>query len=124
MNETVTVELSTELASQARALAVATNRRFEDIVTEWVGRGAAERAVEFASDGELLSICDSTLPASVQEELTDLLSRSRESQIDDRGRRRLDELMAAYRQGLVLKAKAWEKAVARGLRASLSDGAA
>jgi hypothetical protein len=124
MSETVTVELSVELASRARELAAATNRRFEDVVAEWLGRGAAEPDVECISDGELLALCDRALPESTQDEISDLLARNRESLLDDRERRRLDELMAYYRQCLLLKAKAWRQAVSRGLRPPLSDNAA
>jgi hypothetical protein len=124
MSETVTLEIPVELASRARAAAVATNRRFEDVVAEWVGRGAAEPAVECASDEELLALCDAALSSAIQQELSDLLARSRESRLDVRDRRRLDELMASYRQGLVLKAKAWQQAVARGLKPPMSESAA
>jgi hypothetical protein len=121
MSQTVTLELSAELAARARVLAAATNRRIEDVVAEWVGRGAAEPAVECASDEELIALCDALLPSQVQRELSDLLDRDRESLLDASERRRLDELMASYRQGLVLKAKAWREAVERGLRPRLSD---
>ncbi|HEV3339159.1 MAG TPA: hypothetical protein VG125_02345 [Pirellulales bacterium] len=124
MSETVTLELSAELASRARLLAAATNRRIEDVVAEWVGRGATEPAVECASDEELMALCDAVLPLQMQQELSDLLTRDRESLLDARERRRLDELMFSYRQGLVLKAKAWQQAVARGLKPPLSVNAA
>lgn len=124
MSEMITLELSAELASRARALAAATNRRFEDVVAEWVGRGAAEPTVECASDEELLALCDAVLPSSAQHELSELLARNRESLLDASERRRLDELMAFYRQNLLLKAKAWQQAVARGLKPPLSDYAA
>src|SRR5690242_20033712 len=118
MSETVTLELSAELATRARAVAAVTNRRFEDVVAEWVGRGAAEPDLERTSDDELLKICNAELPSSTQQELSDLLTRNRESRMDTAERNRLDKLMAAYRQALVVKAKAWQLAVARGLRAT------
>jgi hypothetical protein len=124
MNETFTLELSTELATRARALAAVTNRPVEEVVAEWVGRGAAEPALEGMPDEELLALCDADLPPSVQQELSDLLARNRESPLDVSQRRRLDELLTSYRQGLVLKAKAWQQAAARGLKPSLSDNAA
>jgi hypothetical protein len=124
MSETVMLELSAELASRARAVAAVTNRRLEDVVADWVGRGAAEPAVESSSDAELLAICDALLPSADQDELGDLLARNRESLLDAGERRRLDELMGSYRQGLVLKAKAWREAVARGLKPPLSNSAA
>jgi hypothetical protein len=116
MSETIMVELSGELVSRARAVAAVTNRRLEDVVADWVGRGAAEPALESSSDAELLAICDASLPPAAQDELSDLLARDREASLDAGERRRLDELMACYRQGLLLKAKAWREAVARGLK--------
>jgi len=54
-------------------------------------------------------------------QLSSLLSDAREGKRADSGRGRLDELMAIYRRGLVQKARAWRKAVARGLKASVMD---
>ncbi len=124
MNETITLELPAELAARARAVAAATNRRFEEVVAEWAGRGAIEPAIEQATDDELLALCDVSLPTAAQQELSELLAGNRESQLDASQRRRLDELMAGYRQGLVQKARAWRQAVARGLKPPLSDHAA
>src|SRR5487761_1022828 len=124
MCETVMLEIPAELASRARALAAATNRRFEDIVIEWVGRGASEPSVELISDKELIALCDAMLPTSPQDELSDLLARNREAALDGGARHRLDELMASYRRGLIVRAKAWQEAVARGLKAPLTDHAA
>ena len=124
MSETITLELPAELASRARAVAAATNRRIEDVVAEWIGRGAAEPAIECASDDELLALCDAVLPSSMQQDLSELLAGNRESLLDAGQRRRLDELMATYRQGLLLKAKAWQQAVLRGLRPPWTDHAA
>ena len=124
MSETITLEIAPELASRARALAAATNRRVEDVVAEWVGRGAMDPDMESVSNQELLVLCDAVLPTSRQEELSDLLARNREAALDGPACRRLDDLMTSYRQSLVLKAKAWQEAVARGLRPPLSDTAA
>ncbi len=124
MSETVTLELPAELAARARAVATATNRRLEDVVAEWVGRGAAEPGLEHRSDDELLALCDASLPSAPQQELSELLARNRESRLDASQRRRLDERMVSYRQGLLHKARAWQQAVARGLKPPLSDHAA
>jgi hypothetical protein len=61
MSETLTVEIPSELAQQARALAIAGNRRLEDAVVEWIGRMVADPPVESLPDGELLALCDATL---------------------------------------------------------------
>src|SRR5581483_9397850 len=108
--------LPTELVRQARALAAATNRPFEQAVAEWIERAVAAPPVESLPDAELLSACDSRLPEPIQAELSDLLVRNREGALTPADRGRLDELLAAYRSGLVLKARAFKEAVARGLK--------
>jgi hypothetical protein len=124
VSEVVTLELPTELVRQARALAAATNRRFEDAVAEWIGRAVAEPPVESLTDADLLAVCDSRLPESAQEELSDLLARNREGGLVPADRGRLDDPLAAYRRGLALKARAVKEAVTRGLKPRLGDHAA
>ncbi len=124
MSETLTVEIPSELAQQARALAIAGNRRLEDAVVEWISRMVADPPVESLPDGELLALCDATLDTARQEELSALLADLREDTLAASQRARLEELMAGYRRGLVLKARALTEAVARGLRPRLDDHAA
>ena len=64
------------------------------------------------------------LEPGIQEELSDLLDLGGEGALEPADRVRLDELISIYRQGLVLKARAWKEAVKRGLRAALTDDAA
>jgi hypothetical protein len=124
MSELLTLELPDELAQQARALAAATNRRFEDAIVEWIENAVAEPAVESLPNEQLLALCDAMMDAEPQEELSELLERQREKLITDREHSRLNELLAAYRRGLVMKARAWKEAVARGLKPRLDDNAA
>jgi hypothetical protein len=124
MSETITLELPLELAQQARALAAATNRRLEDAVVDWIGRAVAEPPLESLPDAEILALCDFTLDAVRQEELSRLLAGMREGQLSESEEARLEQLMAVYRRGLVLKAKALKEAVDRGLRSRLDDYAA
>jgi hypothetical protein len=124
MSETITVEIPDELGQQARALAIASNRRLEDAVVEWIGRAVADPPVESLPDAELLALCDATLDAARQEELSTSLADLREGTLGASQRARLEELMAEYRRGLVLKARALREAVARGLRPRLDDHAA
>jgi hypothetical protein len=121
MSDKVMIELPDELARRARAIAAAGHRRLEDAVVEWIRRAVAEPDVKALSDEDLLRHCDSTLRPEDQEALSDLLSDAREDRLDATSRERLDELMALYRRGLVLKARAWEEAVARGLRTAPND---
>jgi hypothetical protein len=123
MSETITVEIPNELARQARALAIAGNRRLEDAVLDWIGRAVADPPVESLPDAELLALCDANLDAASQEELSTLLADLREGQLEDSRQARLDELMGGYRRGLVLKARALKEAVTRRLRPRLNNHA-
>jgi hypothetical protein len=124
MSTMLTLEIRDELASRARALAAATNRRVEDAILEWIGQAVADPAIESLSDREVLALCDAALGDSEQEELSDLPTQLREQEITDVGRARLDELMSSYRAGMVRKARATKEAVSRGLRPQLSEDAA
>jgi hypothetical protein len=121
MSQTLTVELPDELARRARSVAAAGNRRLEDAVIDRISRAVAEPEIEGLPDDELLARCDLDLAADLQEELSGLLSDAREDTLAASGRVRLDELMALYRRGMVEKARAWQAAVARGLRKSLNE---
>jgi hypothetical protein len=116
MSETVTIELPDELSQRARRLAAAANRRLEDAVVDWISQAVSEWDVESLPNDELLKLCDATLGADEQEELSNGLADARDGLLDAAGRARLDVLMARYRRGLVLKARAWQEAVARGLQ--------
>lgn len=124
MSELVTLELPSDLVRQARAVAASTNRRFEDVVAEWIERAIAEPPVESLPDAELLAACDRTLPDAVQDELSHLLAANREGALSAPERERLDSLLTAYRRGLVFKARALKEAVSRGLKHPLGDHAA
>lgn len=64
------------------------------------------------------------MPDAEQDELTELLARNREGELAPADRPRLDELLAAYRRGLVVKGRALKEAVARGLTPRLGEDAA
>jgi hypothetical protein len=120
MTEKVTVELPEELIRQVRTAATRTNRSFDEVLAEWIRRAGSEPVLELLGDDELLAVCDSQLEGSAQEALGELLERNREGTLDDSERRQLDDLMRAYRAGLVRKAQALKVAVSRGLRPPLS----
>jgi dsDNA-binding SOS-regulon protein len=73
---------------------------------DWIDQAAAEVPVECLSDEEILGLCDIQLADQDQEELSCLLARNREGQLDDTNGARLDALMQMYRRGLVRKAQA------------------
>ena len=124
MSEVLTLQLPTELVRQARALAAATNRRLDDVLADLIERGIADTPVESLPDAELLAVCDHQLPEAEQQELSRLLVESCGGPLSAESQSRQDELLAAYRRGLVLKARAWKEAVARGLKPRLDGHAA
>jgi hypothetical protein len=87
---------------------------------DWIDQAAAEVSVDCLSDEEILGLCDMQMTDEEQSELSYLLVRNREGQLDNTGHARLDALMQTYRRGLVRKAQAWKVAVARGLRTALT----
>jgi hypothetical protein len=120
MAEKVTVELPDELVQQVRTVASRTQRSFDEVLAEWIRLAGSEPVVEVLSDEELLAVCDGQWEAALQETLGGLLERNQEGALDGVERRRLDELMRAYRAGLVRKAQALKVAVNRGLRPRLN----
>jgi hypothetical protein len=124
MSERLTLELPDPVARQARALAAATHRRFEDALVDWISQAVNGPAVELLPEEDILRLCELQLPPTSQAVLSDLLAKQREGDLPEDDARRLDELMAEYRQGMLLKARAWREAVHRGLKEPLSDHAA
>jgi hypothetical protein len=120
MSEIVTLELPKHVVRSARAVAERTHRRVEEVLVDWIDQATAEVPVDCLSDEEILSLCDGQLTDEDQEEISFLLARNREGQLDDTNRTRLDALMQTYRRELVRKAQAWKVAVARGLRTALT----
>jgi hypothetical protein len=96
----------------------------EDAVVDWIGWTVANPPLELLSDARLLDLCDAGLDAAQQEELSELLAGMREGRLSESEQSRLEQLMAVYRRGLVLKARALKEAVDRGLRPRLDDHAA
>ena len=123
MSERMVLDLPEHVTQQARRAAATSSRKVEEVLVDWLRR-AAELDVEALPDAELLQLCDATLDTAAQEAMSDLLSRQREGQLTEAERPQLEHLLNDYRHGLVLKARAWRAAVARGLKPSLADHAA
>ncbi|MBI5879762.1 MAG: hypothetical protein HZB53_19120 [Chloroflexi bacterium] len=120
MNEIVRLELPEDTARRAKAIALHSHRRFEDLLVEWINRAASESSVDTLPDDQLLSLCDLQMAPDQQTELSDLLERNRERSLRPGDEQRLDELMRIYRHGMARKAQAWRVAVQRGLRPPLN----
>jgi hypothetical protein len=120
MSELVTLELPEPLVESARAVALRTQRRVEDVLVEWLDRAAAEVPITLLPDEQVLALQDLAMDGGDQSELSELLARQREGQLTGDERTRLDSLLATYRRGMVRKAEALKVAVERGLRPPLS----
>jgi hypothetical protein len=119
MSEQITINVSNQVLHHASQVAEQTNRRVEDVLAEWLERVINEIPVEMLSDEEVLALTELRLTPEQQISLDALLIQNREGMIDSDGRRRLDELMHTYEQGLLRKAQALRVAVQRGLREPL-----
>ncbi len=115
MSVVVTLKIPEEVAHQAQAVAANTQRRVEDVLTEWLDRAAAEIPVDQLPDDEVRTLTTMQLSDQQQSELDSLLDQQREGELADDERTRLDALMQIYRRGLVRKAQAIKVAVDRGL---------
>lgn len=119
MGTVVTLDLPHDLAERAQRIAEQTRRSVEDVLLDWLGRGAGDTPVELLTDEQVLALRDVQMSASEQAELSDLLARQREGDLDIEGRNRLDQLIQMYRRGMILKAQAIKVAVERGLQPPL-----
>jgi hypothetical protein len=120
MSVKVTVDLPEELAERAKTIAAQNGRPLEATLVDLIDRVISEPPVEYLSDEQVLALCDADMDPTRQTELSDLLDRNREGDLDETGRDRLHELMRLYRKGLVRKAQAWKTAVDRGLKLQLN----
>lgn len=119
MGQTITLDLPSDVAQRAADVARQTHRQVEDVLLEWLGRAATDVPIESLPDDQVLELCALEMSQSEQAELSTLLARQREDTLDDAAHRRLDELMASYRRGMVQKAQALKVAVERGLHPPL-----
>ena len=115
MSEQITIELSEQVARRAESIARLSRRRVEDVLAELLERAVEELPVDMLPDEDVIALAEMTLDKDRDDELSELLARNRESQLDDAAKRRLDELMGIYERGLLRKAQALREAVRRGL---------
>ena len=118
MSKAITLNLPEHLVSRAQVESARTSRPLETVLVEWLERGGLED-LESLSDEELLALCDSMMDSDSRNELSTLLARNRENDLDESGRQQLAKLMAEYQEGLLRKARAWRIAVSRGLKPGL-----
>jgi len=111
----IMVNIPDELETAARNIAIRTHRKVEDVLQERLNQYVSETPVDWLFDGQLIDLMSSQLSDDHQSELSDLLEINRERIMSSTERKRLDELMQIYGQGMVQKAEATKEAVKRGL---------
>ena len=119
MSEQITVQVSDYAIQYATQVAATTRQSVESVLSKMIDASVAEKPVEFLPDDEVLALSEVRMSDEQDEELSNLLARQRESQLDVDGRRRLSELMQIYERGLLRKSEALRVAVERGLREPL-----
>ena len=120
MSQKVMLELPEGLAKRVFEIASQTKRPIGEVLVEGIHRFVTEPQVELLPDDQITLLCDAQMDAREQEQLSELLTSNRERTLSQAETARLDELMQAYRRGLVSKARALRVAVARGLRPRLN----
>lgn len=123
MSETITLELPANVVRQARTAAAASNRKLEVAMVDWIERAVRTPSVESLSNEDLLAACDAAFASHEQQEFSDLLSRSRDEEMNATERDRLNALQTRYREGTIQKARALKEAVFRSLRPRLTGHA-
>lgn len=117
MSQVLELDVPDELATRAQLEATRSSRPVQAVMIDWLQAGADD--LEHLADNQLLAVCDTTMNAADNAELSELLAANREGTLKPNDRQRLAALMSHYQQGLLRKARAWRIAVARGLRTSL-----
>ena len=120
MAEQVILNLPDRLAKQVHEVAALTQRKLEDVLIEWLDRGSIDEiAIVELSDDQIVSLCDLQMSELEQTQMSVLLGKQRESELQLGELEQLDRLLQVYRRGMIRKAEAWKVAVGRGLRAGL-----
>ncbi len=116
MAEQVILNLPDRLVKQVHEVAALTQRKLEDVLIEWLDRGSAdEMKIVDLSDDQILNLCDLQLSEPEQTQMSLLLGKQRESELQLGEVEQLDRLLQVYRREMVRKAEAWKVAVERGL---------
>jgi hypothetical protein len=121
MSQVFTLDLPSDVAERAQAVATQTHRRIEEVLLEWIGRAATEIPIEWLPDAEVLALADLQMAPHEQSELSALLAAKGEGTISSEGQERLAALLQLYQAGMIRKAHALKVAVERGLRPPLSS---
>jgi hypothetical protein len=119
MYEQITLQVPDRVVRHAARKASQSQRRIDEILTEWLERAVTEMPVDELPDEEVLALTELQLTPPQESTLSELLERNREGTLNAGGRYGLDEVMHVYEHGLLRKAQALHVAVQRGLREPL-----
>jgi hypothetical protein len=115
------LQVPEKIEREARAEAIRTQQRIEDVLQEWLERYTDELPIELLADERILELSEMQMSEYQQRELSELLALNRENQLSSEQRKHLDDLMRLYGEGMMRKAEALKVAVQRGLRQPLSN---
>src|SRR5690349_20716411 len=119
MSEQITIQISERAIQQAAQIAASTHQSVEKVLSGLIESYIEDLPVESLSDDAVLALSEARMLDEQDAELSDLLARQREGQLDAEGRKQLSELMQIYEKGLLRKSQALRVAVERGLREPL-----
>jgi antitoxin component of RelBE/YafQ-DinJ toxin-antitoxin module len=120
MRELLTIKVSDQVARFASQVATQRDLPVEEVLSDLLESAINELPVDSLSNDEVLALSEMKLSDEQDATLSDLLARQRENQLDNEGRRQLNELMRVYERSLLRKAQALRISVERGLREPLS----
>jgi hypothetical protein len=120
MNQQITLTVSDNVWFYAKAVAVRSKQRVEDVLSDWLEKGSSEIEVEKLSDVEVLALAELKMPPKQQKQLHKLLDKNGEGELTSVEKNKLDEMMEVYEIALLRKAQAMRVAVERGLMKPLS----
>ena len=124
----ITLSLPDEVLAKAGALAHRSGRKIEEVLSDTLSLSISSIGSETCdstpwkqrNDEEVLRLCELELPPDDDRQLSELLAKQGEGNLNASERTRLAVLMSRYHDGLLLKAEAMREAVERGLRPPLS----
>ncbi len=116
MSEQITIRVSDYAVQHAAQIAAGTEQSIEAVLSNLI---ESSLPVELLPDDEVLELSEMRMTEEQDDELSELLARQREGELDREDRYRLTEMMQIYERGLLRKSQALRVAVERGLREPL-----
>lgn len=121
MKQQVTLQVADNVLLYAKTVATQTQRRIEEVLSDWLEKIPSDFRVENLSDAEVVALTKLQLSTEQQNSLADLQEKNSEGNLSKSESAGLDALMEIYNQALLKKAQAFRIAVERGLIEPLSE---